>query len=159
MMKLKGKFYLTTRKRNLIKWREVQEFTNPHYPNSAEANRINDLYSDTLAHYLQQVSKKREIQTTLERFFKKKAAKKQRMEQEDLTLQASADSPKSESQGRRKKQKSKKYLQTKEAEDFEEYKKQRKTTEDKIKKCKEKAWEEFGETMEENFKENQKLFY
>ncbi|KAI4454117.1 transposase-related [Holotrichia oblita] len=29
----------------LVKWKAVQEFTNAHYPDSAEANRINDLYS------------------------------------------------------------------------------------------------------------------
>ena len=32
----------------LVKWKAVQEFTNAHYPESAEVNRINDLYSDTL---------------------------------------------------------------------------------------------------------------
>ncbi|GLV46115.1 hypothetical protein CBL_05176 [Carabus blaptoides fortunei] len=56
---------------------------------------------------------------------------------------------------KKKKQKWKKYLNTKNAEDYEEYKKQRKT----IKEAKEKTWEEFGEKMEENFRENQKLFY
>ncbi|XP_067132611.1 tigger transposable element-derived protein 1-like [Centruroides vittatus] len=33
----------------LVKWGEVQEFTNTHYPDTAEANRINNLYNDTLA--------------------------------------------------------------------------------------------------------------
>ncbi|XP_023210348.1 tigger transposable element-derived protein 1-like [Centruroides sculpturatus] len=72
----------------LVKWGEVQEFTSVHYPNTAEANRINDLYNDTLARHFRKVLKKREKQTTLDKFFKKPVAKKQRMEQEELILQA-----------------------------------------------------------------------
>nr|XP_033813649.1 tigger transposable element-derived protein 1-like [Geotrypetes seraphini] len=53
----------------LVKWKAVQEFTNAHYPDSAEANRINDLYSDTLVRYFRQMLEKREKQTTLDRFF------------------------------------------------------------------------------------------
>ncbi|XP_067125996.1 tigger transposable element-derived protein 1-like [Centruroides vittatus] len=70
----------------LVKWGEVQEFTNTHYPNTAAANRINDLYNDTLAHHFRQVLKKREKQTTLDMFFKKPTAKKQRMEEEEFIL-------------------------------------------------------------------------
>ncbi|XP_051785915.1 tigger transposable element-derived protein 1-like [Erpetoichthys calabaricus] len=39
----------------LVKWKAVQKFTNAHYPDSAEANRINDLYSDTLVRYFRQM--------------------------------------------------------------------------------------------------------
>src|SRR6185436_2156283 len=60
---------------------------------------------------------------------------------------------------KKKKQKWKKYLNTKRVEDYEEYKRQRKSTKEEIRKAKESTWEEFGNTLEENFKENQKLFY
>nr|XP_033789440.1 zinc finger protein 479-like [Geotrypetes seraphini] len=66
----------------LVKWKAVQEFTNAHYPDSAEANRINDLYSDTLVRYFRQMLEKREKQTTLDRFFMKPSAKKQKMDED-----------------------------------------------------------------------------
>lgn len=73
----------------LVKWKAVQEFTNAHYPDSAQANRINDLYSDTLVRYFRQMLKKREKQTTLDRFFMKPSAKKQKMDED---VQDSVDS-------------------------------------------------------------------
>nr|XP_033794861.1 tigger transposable element-derived protein 1-like [Geotrypetes seraphini] len=73
----------------LVKWKTVQEFTNAHYPDSAEANRINDLYSDTLVRYFRQMLEKREKQTTLDRFFMKPSAKKQKMDED---VQDSVDS-------------------------------------------------------------------
>ncbi|GFR12404.1 tigger transposable element-derived protein 1-like protein [Trichonephila clavata] len=66
----------------LVKWKAVQEFTNAHYPDSAEANRINDLYSDTLVRYFRQMLKKREKQTTLDRFFTAPSAKKRKMDED-----------------------------------------------------------------------------
>jgi len=63
-------------------WKAVQEFTNAHYPDSAEANRINDLYSDTLVRYFRQMLKKREKQTTLDRFFTAPSAKKRKMDED-----------------------------------------------------------------------------
>lgn len=60
---------------------------------------------------------------------------------------------------KKKKQKWKKYLNTKNGDDYEDYKRQRKIVKEAIKKSKERTWEEFGNTLEENFKENQKLFY
>ncbi|KAK9754862.1 hypothetical protein QE152_g916 [Popillia japonica] len=76
----------------LVKWKAVQEFTNAHYPDSAEANRMeksNDLYSDTLVRYFRQMLEKREKQTTLDRFFMKPSAKKQKMDED---VQDSVDS-------------------------------------------------------------------
>lgn len=51
----------------------------------------------------------------------------------------------------------KQYLQRKSAEAYSAYKEQRKKV--KEVKIKRKSWEEFGNKLENNFKENKKLFY
>lgn len=58
-----------------------------------------------------------------------------------------------------KKQLWKNYLATKLANDYDSYKSQRKKVKDIVKLAKEAAWEEFGIKMEENHRDNQKLFY
>lgn len=53
----------------------------------------------------------------------------------------------------------KRYLQSKDATDYQNYKSQRTVVKEKIWKAKECSWEEFGKQMEINSKENQKMFY
>ena len=53
----------------------------------------------------------------------------------------------------------KKYLANKSREDMEAYKLKRKEAKDEVRKSKQKQWEIFGEKLEENFRENQKLFW
>lgn len=60
---------------------------------------------------------------------------------------------------KQKKEKWKTYLQSKDPEDYEEYKVSRKIVSKKVKEEKEKAWIDFGKKMERAYKENQKLFY
>lgn len=60
---------------------------------------------------------------------------------------------------KKKKEKWKKFLSSKKEEDYGDYKKQRKKVKEVIQKAKTESWEEFGNTLEKNFKENQKLFY
>lgn len=51
------------------------------------------------------------------------------------------------------------YLNKKDEESYELYKKQRIKVKNMIKEAKEKSWQKFGEKMETSSKENQKLFY
>lgn len=51
------------------------------------------------------------------------------------------------------------YIQNKNQQNYEIYKEQRIKVKIMIKEAKQKSWEEFGEKLEENSKENQKLFY
>ena len=53
----------------------------------------------------------------------------------------------------------KKYLATKSNEDIEAYKLKRKEAKDEVKKSKQQQWEIFGVKLEENFRENKKLFW
>ncbi|GFQ84458.1 tigger transposable element-derived protein 1-like protein [Trichonephila clavata] len=66
----------------LVKWKAVQEFTNAHYPDSAEANRINDLYSRYSCPLFPADVEEREKQTTLDRFFTAPSAKKRKMDED-----------------------------------------------------------------------------
>lgn len=58
-----------------------------------------------------------------------------------------------------KKKKWRTYLGEKSGESYEAYKAQRTRVKDMIKKAKEDCWRKFGQKMERNSKENQKLFY
>lgn len=58
-----------------------------------------------------------------------------------------------------KKDKWKKYLVTRRKEDYEEYKNCRQQVKIKVKEAKKESWKEFGESMRDNYTENQKLFY
>ena len=58
-----------------------------------------------------------------------------------------------------KKEAWKKYLSSKSNEDRDIYKIKRKEARDEVKKSKQHQWERFGEKLEENFRENQKLFW
>jgi hypothetical protein len=44
-------------------------------------------------------------------------------------------------------------------EDYEKYKVQRNVVKEMVEKAKQRAWEEFGIKMEEDYQGNQKLFY
>ena len=58
-----------------------------------------------------------------------------------------------------KKEAWRKYLTTKNQEDYELYKIKRKETAKEVKQSKQNQWEIFGEKLEENYRENQKLFW
>ena len=58
-----------------------------------------------------------------------------------------------------KKKKWKKYLNNRTADNYEEYKKQRRIVKDVVAAEKRKSWEEFGKKIEEQSNGNQKLFY
>ena len=58
-----------------------------------------------------------------------------------------------------KKEAWKKYLRSKSIEDMEKYRTKRKEACEEVKKSKQQQWEKFGEKLEENFRENQKLFW
>lgn len=62
-------------------------------------------------------------------------------------------------QAKTKKQAWKTYLAEQTAEKYDIYKKERKKTKQLVTEAKKEAWKEFGEKMEKNSKENQKLFY
>ena len=53
----------------------------------------------------------------------------------------------------------KRYLVSKSTEDFELYKTKRKQASEEVKRSKQLQWEKFGEKLEDNFRENQKLFW
>lgn len=60
---------------------------------------------------------------------------------------------------KQKKENWRKYLQTKQKEDYDKYKDKRKEVKDEVKKAKQEEWVKFGEKMRDNYKENHKLFY
>ena len=58
-----------------------------------------------------------------------------------------------------KKEAWKKYLNSKSQEDLENYRNKRKIASEEVKRSKQIQWEKFGEKLENNFQENQKLFW
>ena len=53
----------------------------------------------------------------------------------------------------------KKYLASQKSIDLDLYKTKRKEVKEEVRKSKQHQWEKFGEKLEENFRENQKLFW
>ena len=60
---------------------------------------------------------------------------------------------------KQKKEAWKKYLATKNINDFEQYKQLRTEVKNEVRLSKQNQWEEFGNKLEQNFRENQKLFW
>ncbi|GFV17114.1 uncharacterized protein TNCV_3632771 [Trichonephila clavipes] len=53
----------------LKKWEDVRAMVLEWHPNQADVSRVGDLYNDNAINYFQKILKKREKQSTLDRFF------------------------------------------------------------------------------------------